>query len=132
MDEDKENGKASKASSSSAYQVPWIEKYRPQLLVDIVGNEETLVRLSAIAKDGNLPNLILCGPPGTGKVSILLLLLVCLSFSMAWTYMMLFLQSLPPYFFNICIINSYNNRLPAYTHWLVNCWATRTRKVSWN
>ena len=43
---------------------PWIEKYRPQKLEDIVGNEETLVRLQAIAKDGNLPNLILCGPPG--------------------------------------------------------------------
>ncbi len=37
-------------------------------LSDVVGNEETLIRLSAIAKDGNLPNIILCGPPGTGKV----------------------------------------------------------------
>jgi replication factor C subunit 2/4 len=52
-----------------AYQVPWIEKYRPQLLQDVVGNEETLVRLQAIAKDGNLPHLILCGPPGTGKTT---------------------------------------------------------------
>lgn len=64
---------ASKSSSSSAnngaYQVPWIEKYRPQLLQDVVGNEETLVRLQAIARDGNLPNLILCGPPGTGKTT---------------------------------------------------------------
>jgi hypothetical protein len=55
-------------SSSPGYQIPWIEKYRPQVLSDVVGNEETLIRLSAIAKDGNLPNLILCGPPGTGKV----------------------------------------------------------------
>ena len=66
MEVDKENKPAgsSKVSSSSGYQVPWIEKYRPQKLEDIVGNEETLVRLQAIAKDGNLPNLILCGPPG--------------------------------------------------------------------
>jgi replication factor C subunit 2/4 len=49
--------------------VPWIEKFRPQKLEDVVGNEETLIRLQAIAQDGNLPNLILCGPPGTGKVS---------------------------------------------------------------
>ena len=48
----------------SGYQVPWIEKYRPKKLEDVVGNEETLVRLRAIGKDGNLPNLILCGPPG--------------------------------------------------------------------
>ena len=47
---------------------PWVEKYRPRLLGDVVGNEDTLVRLRAIAEDGNMPNLILCGPPGTGKV----------------------------------------------------------------
>ncbi len=50
------------------YEVPWVEKYRPRNLDDVVGNEDTLVRLRAIAEDGNMPNLILCGPPGTGKV----------------------------------------------------------------
>jgi len=71
MDVDKENKPTERAKPalSSGYQVPWIEKYRPQKLEDVVGNEETLVRLQAIAKDGNLPNLILCGPPGTGKTS---------------------------------------------------------------
>lgn len=52
----------------SGYDVPWVEKYRPETLEDVVGNEDTVVRLRAIAKDGNMPNLILCGPPGTGKV----------------------------------------------------------------
>ena len=69
MKMDVEEGKSSKGPASSGYQVPWIEKYRPQKLEDVVGNEETLVRLQAIAKDGNLPNLILCGPPGTGKTT---------------------------------------------------------------
>jgi hypothetical protein len=55
-------------SNSTSYQIPWIEKYRPETLEEMVGNEETLVRLQAIARDGNMPNLILCGPPGTGKV----------------------------------------------------------------
>ena len=45
-----------------------VEKYRPRTLDDVVGNEDTTVRLRAIAEDGNMPNLILCGPPGTGKV----------------------------------------------------------------
>lgn len=54
----------------SGYDVPWVERYRPQKLADVVGNEETLVRLSAIARDGNMPNLILSGPPGTGKVRL--------------------------------------------------------------
>lgn len=51
------------------YDVPWVEKYRPRTLDEVVGNHETLVRLRAIARDGNMPNLILCGPPGTGKTS---------------------------------------------------------------
>jgi replication-associated recombination protein RarA len=55
----------------STYDIPWVEKYRPRNLEDVVGNEETLVRLRAIAEDGNMPNLILCGPPGTGKVCVL-------------------------------------------------------------
>jgi len=57
------------SSSKGAYESPWIEKYRPETLDDVVGNEETLVRLRAIAQDGNMPNLILCGPPGTGKTT---------------------------------------------------------------
>uniref|UniRef100_A0A448YVS4 AAA+ ATPase domain-containing protein n=1 Tax=Pseudo-nitzschia multistriata TaxID=183589 RepID=A0A448YVS4_9STRA len=61
--------KTTKTAKAGGYQVPWIEKYRPRKLEDVVGNEETLVRLQAIAKDGNLPNLILCGPPGTGKTT---------------------------------------------------------------
>lgn len=53
----------------AGYQVPWIEKYRPQTLSDVVGNEETVERLQAISEDGNLPNLILSGPPGCGKTT---------------------------------------------------------------
>jgi replication factor C subunit 2/4 len=58
-----------KSSGKGGYDIPWVEKYRPRSLEDVVGNEETLVRLRAIGEDGNMPNLILCGPPGTGKVS---------------------------------------------------------------
>ena len=36
-----------------------IEKYRPQLLKDIVGNEEIVSRLQVICKTGNIPNLLL-------------------------------------------------------------------------
>ncbi len=63
-----------KDSSSAAsggtkyYAIPWVEKFRPRTLGDVLGNVETVIRLRAIAKDGNLPNLILCGPPGTGTL----------------------------------------------------------------
>jgi len=63
---------SNKASSNKAMpklEKPWVEKYRPQLLSEVVGNEETTSRLLAIAHDGNLPNLIVTGPPGTGKTT---------------------------------------------------------------
>ena len=65
----KENVTTKPKKSGAGYQTPWVEKYRPRSLDDVVGNEETLVRLRAIAKDGNMPNLILSGPPGTGKTT---------------------------------------------------------------
>ncbi|KAL7533427.1 hypothetical protein ACHAXR_005227 [Thalassiosira sp. AJA248-18] len=61
--------KTTSGKSKGGYDVPWVEKYRPRSLDDVVGNEDTLVRLRAIAEDGNMPNLILCGPPGTGKTT---------------------------------------------------------------
>ena len=36
-----------------------VEKYRPILLDDIVGNSETVERLKVIAKDGNVPHIVL-------------------------------------------------------------------------
>lgn len=36
-----------------------VEKYRPLVLDDIVGNAETIERLKVIAKDGNCPHIII-------------------------------------------------------------------------
>lgn len=55
-------------------ELPWVEKYRPRTVQDIVGNEGAVSRLRAIAVSGNMPNMILSGPPGVGKTSSLLCL----------------------------------------------------------
>jgi replication factor C subunit 2/4 len=54
--------------------LPWIEKYRPQTLDEVVGNTEAVSRLNSIAEVGNLPNIILAGPPGVGKTTSVLAL----------------------------------------------------------
>jgi replication factor C subunit 2/4 len=48
-------------------ELPWyfylcldrVEKYRPHVIKDIVGNQDIVTRLQIIARDGNMPNLIL-------------------------------------------------------------------------
>ncbi|KAG7663854.1 RFC4 [[Candida] subhashii] len=50
-------------------ELPWVEKYRPHILDDIVGNSETIERLKIIARDGNMPNMIISGLPGIGKTT---------------------------------------------------------------
>lgn len=49
--------------------LPWIEKYRPQTIDDIVGNEDAISKLKVILRERNVPNIILSGPPGSGKTS---------------------------------------------------------------
>jgi replication factor C small subunit len=49
--------------------IPWVEKYRPVKLKDVIGHEAVTKRLEAFVKSKNLPHLLFCGPPGSGKTA---------------------------------------------------------------
>lgn len=54
--------------------IPWIEKYRPKKLSEIVSQDESISILNNTLETGELPHLLLHGPPGTGKTSSILAL----------------------------------------------------------
>lgn len=49
--------------------VPWVEKYRPKTLDEIVGQEHVVEALKEIAKKSDKPHLLFSGPPGVGKTT---------------------------------------------------------------
>lgn len=54
--------------------IPWIEKYRPKHLTDMIDHEEKITTLQSLVRDNQLPHLLFYGPPGSGKTSLILAL----------------------------------------------------------
>jgi len=54
---------------SSQSQQPWVEKYRPRHLDDVVGQTEIVKRLQVFVNDHSMPHLMFAGPAGTGKTN---------------------------------------------------------------
>ncbi|MBD3254430.1 MAG: replication factor C small subunit [Candidatus Lokiarchaeota archaeon] len=48
---------------------PWVEKYRPRSLDDVVNQKEIIQRLKKFIEDRSMPHLIFAGPAGTGKTT---------------------------------------------------------------
>jgi len=48
---------------------PWVEKYRPRKLDDIVNQKAIIKRLKQFVIDESMPHLIFAGPAGTGKTT---------------------------------------------------------------
>ena len=47
----------------------WAEKFRPQLLDEVIGQESIVARLKDFVKARNFPNMIFTGPAGVGKTT---------------------------------------------------------------
>jgi replication factor C small subunit len=50
-------------------ELPWVEKYRPKGLANVIGHDEITHRLQSYVEKRNLPNMLFSGPAGTGKTS---------------------------------------------------------------
>lgn len=49
--------------------IPWVEKYRPAKLSDVIFQTQAVATMEQIVKTFNMPHMIFHGPPGTGKTS---------------------------------------------------------------
>uniref|UniRef100_A0ABD2WPQ7 Activator 1 subunit 5 n=1 Tax=Trichogramma kaykai TaxID=54128 RepID=A0ABD2WPQ7_9HYME len=54
------------------HSLPWVEKYRPNTLNDLISHEEIIKTINKFIDEDQLPHLLLYGPPGTGKTSTIL------------------------------------------------------------
>ena len=57
------------------YNLPWVEKYRPDKLSKIVGQEKIINSLRNIFEGGSFPHLLFYGGSGSGKTSTILAIL---------------------------------------------------------
>ena len=54
--------------------LPWVEKYRPKYLDDVIGNDDIVQNFKNIVIKGNVPHMLLVGRPGVGKTTLALCL----------------------------------------------------------
>ena len=59
----------SKASINPKDSLPWVEKYRPNSLEELIAHEEIIQILNKLIESNKLPHLLFHGPPGTGTPS---------------------------------------------------------------
>ncbi|PWN46845.1 putative RFC3-DNA replication factor C, 40 kDa subunit [Violaceomyces palustris] len=66
------NGTSDRLDSESQDLLPWVEKYRPATLDDLVSHKDITATVESFIEKNRLPHLLFYGPPGTGKTSTIL------------------------------------------------------------
>ena len=56
--------------------IPWVEKYRPSSFDRIVLNDENIKIFKTMLRDDYFPNMLFYGPPGSGKTTTIINLIV--------------------------------------------------------
>lgn len=59
------------ATDASSF-LPWVEKYRPQQLTELVSQQDIVNTINRLIAANRLPHLLFYGPPGTGKTTTIL------------------------------------------------------------
>ena len=62
------------SKTNNLNKIPWIEKYRPRYIENIVMDETISKEINNMVKNKDIPNMILTGTPGIGKTTTLLCL----------------------------------------------------------
>ncbi|KAG0264280.1 Subunit of heteropentameric Replication factor C (RF-C), partial [Mortierella polycephala] len=68
----KSKGKFVEPSNATDETLPWVEKYRPVTLDDLVSHKDITSTIERFIDENRLPHMLLYGPPGTGKTSTIL------------------------------------------------------------
>ncbi|KNC79931.1 replication factor C subunit 5 [Sphaeroforma arctica JP610] len=75
-DDDKGKGKAevnhTDEEPRDKVQLPWVEKYRPKCMDDLVSHTDIISTIQTFIKEDRVPHMLFYGPPGTGKTSTIL------------------------------------------------------------
>ena len=64
------------SADAAAAGIPWVERYRPKSLKDVAHQGEVVSTLENAVKTGRLPHLLFYGPPGSGKVGFVVMMIV--------------------------------------------------------
>lgn len=66
------DNKNKKEHDRPSFNKPWIEKYRPMEISELVLDDSTLNKIKKMIDDKNMPNIIITGSPGIGKTTTIL------------------------------------------------------------